>query len=149
MKKFTSVFFLLMCILLFVSCESSSDKEQKAIYNNNDKIINSKDSYNAFETKDNSNEDHIKFTYGTFYGLKTIKTISTNNDNEIDLKLTCKLASGNFKVVLVDGEKNMQTLFEGNDNESKRVKLKKGENKIRIVGNDAKNVDIDLEISET
>lgn len=143
MKKIISI--LLIFSLLFIGCESEMDKYQKEIINDNDKIINSDDSFNLF-VYDNKSEkdDSVEVSFERFYGLKTIKTISLDEDKEINFNYECKVDSGEIKVVIIDEEKNIQVLVEGSESGEKSMKLKRGKNIIRMVGSDAKNGSITI-----
>lgn len=121
---------------IFVSL-SYTDKTKRDIFDNDDKITSQWDSYSylycAGENKDSETDLAFRFT-----GMDTIWKITSENNVDILMKYDSQISHGNFKVVLIDTDGKIINLSEQSMVGEKIVTLKKGENRIKIVGKDAK-----------
>lgn len=75
--------------------------------------------------------------YSSFYGSYTIWIIETKEVSSIKIDYYSKLKKGKFKVVLVTPEKDVESIFEQNQYGNTTLPLKKGRNRIKMVGKDA------------
>lgn len=147
MKKVTLLIMLCAC-LLFTGCNNSFAKRE---YNSNEKIAESEDRYAKESSVFNPIEGGYFLQAHKFDGRETLwsETLDKNKDIEVEIRLG--LSEGSAKIVHVDENGNVATLAECTPPEamtdieiSKTVSLTSGLNKIKIVGKDC--VDLDLEI---
>lgn len=156
MKK---LFYILLCGLMCLSisgCEISIriyDHNYAVKEYDDDEKIAENDFYNRGDTYTNRNDGVFWGDYDEFQGRETIVTLSSDEEKEITLKMSLWTDDGKVKIVHVDPELNVTTLFEYECGDtsgqySKKldtlVKLKTGENLFKIVGYDCKNLSVRL-----
>lgn len=119
---------------------------QNNIYNNDKIIAGSADSYSYLsrqgQVKDNVAELSFQLT-----GVDTIWSFSTTESKNMTLHYDIKIKQGQFKVVLVNANKEVITLLEEEGKDSIDFSLEPGKNVIKIVGKKAL-VELYLKIDE-
>ncbi len=147
-------FVLSICVVFLIStingCRVNDNK--KDIYSNtyNDNKIIAQESENHTHTTyniSNDSDNNIEFQYGGFSGVDTIWILKSKDDDEIIIDYNSKVNSGDFKAVLVNPEKEVETILEGTDQGKKTIKLTKGEYRFKFVGNNA-NGKVKLSITQ-
>ena len=89
-----------------------------------------------------------------FDGRQTLWTKTLEDDEEINIKIKLSLSEGTAKIVHVDGDGHVTTIIECTpddcveDDIVKTVSLKRGLNKIKIIGYGCKNIDLELSSSD-
>ncbi|HHX69936.1 MAG: hypothetical protein WAO56_12725 [Miniphocaeibacter sp.] len=141
MKKKIVLLILLLCFSL-VGC-----KFQEEIYDNNEKIAKNVDSTLYFKNLTNKKNNVYEAEFEKFTGLDTIFTIKSDGDNTIKIKSNINVNNDDFKVVLVNSNKEVITLTEGNFEGEVELPLKSGRNKVKIVSKGSKG-EISLEVEE-
>lgn len=136
-KKIHIFLILIIAFVMLVGCEGKLDTQQKSIYDDNNKIVTSSDSFNETDAKKSISNGKIEETFGDFYGIRTLADITSPGDNEsITINYSSNISKGNFKVVLVTPD-NKVTEIKDINSKGEEIKLSKGTTKIRIVGKDA------------
>ncbi len=151
MNKIKSFLMLVIISALLTGC---SNTFAKAEYNDIDKIVNIEDRY----AKENSNFNPIDNGYSLviekFDGRETLWTETVDENKDIDVEVKLSISSGTVKIVHIDDNGNVVTLVEciqGNSDEInivKTVSLKSGQNRIKIVGYECKNIDLAIVSSD-
>lgn len=121
---------------------------QRSLYSDDEKISNQSDSYsysNRIRNSDSKYKQNIK--YSDFYGDDTVWIISSKEDSNLSLSYDNELSSGEFKAVLIDDNRNVQTLFSGSKSGQDNIKLSKGDYRLKVVGKNAQG-QIHLSINE-
>lgn len=107
------------------------------IYENNDKIKSMADSY-AYRNrvgKSSNKETHLSFELS---GMETLWEIKSENEANIIVDYTSNIKKGKLKLVIIQSDDTVQTIFEGSGEDKAKVSLKKGRNRIKVVGKNAK-----------
>lgn len=129
-----------LCALLLVGmtgCRMSGG--QREMYDNADEIARQGDSYTYKNRScDRKSEDKMLLTYGSFSGTDTIWVIDSQENGEFTVDYDSTVHSGNLKAVLAYPDtKEVDTVFEGTEQNKKTIKLKKGECRMKLVGKEA------------
>lgn len=132
--------FIIFLISFIEGCNMSYNRNTVYgnIYNDNDKISQISENHiytTASTTKDS--DRNLSLKYSGFLGVDAIWSINSKEDGEITLDYDSKVNSGDFKVVLVYPNKDIENILVGADSGSKTIKLSKGEYVLKIVGNNA------------
>lgn len=149
-KKIILISITVMIISLFIGC---SNNTMDKIYDDNNKIANIYDSFSL----DKSVE---KIESGTYKGnLKlsgsmTIWTYDSSEDFDLQVPYTLSVKSGKAKIVLVSPDNTVVNLVENTDKStvegktSLTVPIKKGKNRIRVVGYKKADINLELQIDK-
>lgn len=127
---------LLMLMSIISSCGVSQDK--KNIYNDNDKILQERDSFNyrlLLYIEDSADKINIK--YSGFYGKVSIWNFESEENAEVTFKYNSTVDRGDFKVVLIKSDDEIENILIGNEQGEKNIKLDKGKYTLKIVGRNA------------
>jgi uncharacterized protein YxeA len=107
------------------------------IYDNNNKITSIADSY-AYRNrigKNKNNETNLSFQLS---GMETLWEIKSDHKTSILVDYFSQIEKGKLKLVIIQPDDSVQTIFEGSGEEKVEVLLKKGSNRIKVVGKNAK-----------
>ncbi len=149
MKKIIVAFMLLLGVLL-TGC---SNEFAKSEYDNNKLIAETADRYSKSAAVVNYNDDHLTFTAGSFDGRQRVWSESYDSDRNILISLKFTLESGTAKIVHIDSDNNVEVITEcggGKTNDDiivYNIAMSKGENRIKIVGYECKELNIDMKIN--
>lgn len=138
--KLRNKILLVICILIILDIIASFGFNiwQKNIYNSNNKIVQQGDSYtykNKTGTQNSSYEINLK--YSGFSGDDTIWILNAHKDCEITLNYNSTVNNGDFKIVLINSQKEIENILEGTAQGNQTIKLTKGECRFKIVGRNA------------
>ena len=144
MRKLKMVLLCLLCLLM-TACSNQFAKEE---YDSDEKIAQNADHY-AKEVSVS------KSTNGEFNGRETLwkKTVRQNKDIEIEVDFS--LSKGQAKIVYIDSKDNVTTVIECQPETStdgfvtKTLSLKRGKNRLKIVGYDCEDIDLKMIYTET
>jgi len=167
-SKITLLLITLLTCCLLTGCGSAF---AKAEYDNNKKIATGGDRYSKVSSVFNPIEGGNSFRVSKFNGRETLRTETVDEEREMEVLVRFSLKEGRGKVVFVDGDDNVSVLAEksgedgseaadggkgGEDGSwgamepiSCRLVLKKGFNRIKFVGYDCKDVELELLYPET
>lgn len=139
---------LILCICVALTgCSNSFAKKE---YNAADKIAENEDRYAKESSVFNPIEGGYSLKVKKFDGRETLWSKTMEEDKDIELKLQMSLSAGTAKVVHVDEEGNVTTIIEctadsiTNGYITQTVSLKSGLNRIKIVGEGCKDIELEL-----
>lgn len=146
MKKSILLLLLAVCMLLS-GCGNAYAKDEF----DNDQQIAASDRNSAKKLKTTEQTGGATLKASKFDGWLTVWTYTSDEDMAIAVKVTVGMSAGTAKVVHVDGSGKVTRLFgyeaAGGGDVTKSsaetvVRLKKGENKIKLAGYDCKDVEM-------
>lgn len=149
MKKIVVTLILLLGVLL-TSC---SNEFAKSEYGNNKLIAETMDRYSKSMAVMNYYDDHLTFTAGSFDGRQKLWSESYDSDRNVLISLKLTLESGMAKIVHIDSDNNVKVIAEcdgGKANDEPivyNIAMSKGENRIKIVGYECKELNVDMQIN--
>ncbi|MDO4275649.1 MAG: hypothetical protein Q4D16_18420 [Eubacteriales bacterium] len=123
---------------------------KKNINNDIDKIAETEDRYAEESFVFSPIDGGCSLVVAKFDGRDTLWTKSLEDNKEIEIKIKLSLSEGTIKVVHIDEDGDVITIIEyTGDNStdgyvSKKVSLKKGLNRIKIVGYGCRNINLEL-----
>ena len=141
--------FLLLGLLLFIltGCSNTFAKKE---YFDIDKIAETEDRYAKESSVSNPIDNGYSLKVKKFDGRQTLWTKTLEDNENIDIEIKLSLSEGTAKIVHVDENGYVTTIMECTSDNCvdeyvvKTVSLKKGLNKIKIVGYECKNIDLEL-----
>lgn len=150
LKKLKFVFMLVLC-LGFVGCNNEFAETE---YNDTEKIAASGDRYAKEMSVFNHVNGEYSLTVSKFNGRETLWTKSYKEACEVTLEVSLVLSEGQAKLVHIDEDDNVTTIVEctpeGGMEESVTVSvaMQKGENRLKIVGYDCKELELKMVFDE-
>lgn len=146
MKK--SCILLVTVLCLFMTGCSNNFAENE--YNSAEKIIEVEDHYAKESSVFNPIDGGYSLVVSKFDGRETLweDTLEENQNAEIEISLV--LTEGQAKIVHIDADGNVATLIECTPETStdgyvtKTVSLTRGQNRLKIVGFDCKEIDLKM-----
>ncbi len=149
MKKIIVTLILLLGVLL-TGCSNGFAKSE---YDNNELIAEDTDRYAKSVSVLNVVGNSIKFTVGSFDGRQKLWSESYDSDRNVLISLKLTLESGMAKIVHIDSDNNVEVIAEcdgGKANDEPivyNIAMSKGENRIKIVGYECKELNVDMQIN--
>lgn len=149
MKKMILTLILLLGVLL-TGC---SNEFAKTEYDNNELIVEAADRYAKSVSVLNVVGNSIKFTVGSFDGRQRLWSENYDSDRNVLISLKFTLGSGTAKIVHIDNDNNVEVIAEcdgGKSNDDAvgyNIAMSKGENRIKIVGYECKELNVDMQIN--
>lgn len=147
MKKVGSFLFVVfMCVALAGCSNEFAERE----YNSDNKIAQSDDHYAKQSSVFNPIDGGYSLVVSKFDGRETLLTETFDEDKEIEVQVKLSLSKGIVKIVHVDEEGNVTTILECTPDSSTDeyvtpiVSVKEGRNRIKIVGYDCEDIDMEL-----
>ena len=139
--------------MLITGCSNEFAKNE---YDSVEKIIESGDRYAKESSVFNQIDGGYSLVVSKFDGRQTLWTDTLEESQSVEIELSFALTEGQAKIVHIDAEDNVTTLIECTPETStdgyvtKTVSMTPGENRIKIVGFDCKNIDLKMffEISQ-
>ena len=144
MKKICILFTIVLCLFI-TGC---SNKFAENEYDSVEKIIESEDRYAKESSVFNPIDGGYSLVVSKFDGRQTLWTDTLEESQSVEIELSFALTEGQAKIVHIDAEGNVTTLIECTPETStdgyvtKTVFMTPGENRIKIVGFDCKNIDL-------
>ena len=145
--KIRGVLFLILLCLFITGCSNEFAKEE---YDSVDKIIGSGDRYAKESSVFNQIDGGYSFVVSKFDGRQTLWTDTLEESQIVEIELSFALTKGQAKIVHIDAEDNVTTLIECTPETAtdgyitKTVSMAPGENRIKIIGFDCKNIDLKI-----
>lgn len=134
-------------MLLLTECNNSFAYKE---YNARDKIAETEDRYAEEGFVFSPIHGGYSLVVEKFDGRDTLWTKSFEADKEIEIRIKLSLSKGTVKIVHIDDDGDIITILEYTGHNSidgyvsKTVSLKKGLNRIKIVGYECRNIDLAL-----
>ncbi len=109
------------------------------IYSDDAIIARDGDSWSYFKliVDPSSEESEQAIKYSGFSGVQSLWTVTSPESGYAVVAYSSIVSRGDFKMVLVDPDGYVQTIFEGNADAEKTIPLFPGTNRIKIVGRQA------------
>ncbi|MFX0549194.1 50S ribosomal protein L7ae [Hathewaya histolytica] len=140
----------IMAISLLIGCGSNTmDK----IYNDNSKIASVYDTFGLDESKETIGSGIYKGTF-KLSGSGTIWTYESGSDIDLKVPYALSVKSGKAKIVLISPDNTVINLVENTDKVTRNgttsltIPIKKGNNRIKVVGYDKADIDIELHMEK-
>ncbi len=150
MKRMKFVFLMMLC-LCFVGCNNEFAETE---YENAEKIADSGDRYSKEMSVFNHVNGEYTLTVSKFNGRETLWTKSYKEACEVSLEVSLALSEGRAKLVHIDADDNVTTLVEcapetcSEEAVTVPVAMQKGENRLKIVGYDCKDLELKMVFDE-
>ena len=146
MKKLKTVWICLLCICM-TAC---SNEFARLEYESDEKISRKEDHYSKTGSVSHSTDKEYSLKVSKFNGRQTIWNRRYGKDQQLEADISFRLSEGLAKIVHIDGEGNVTTIIECAPESStdgfvtKTVSLKKGRNRLKIVGYDCKDIQLEM-----
>lgn len=150
MKKCKFLFFVLICLFL-IGCSNEFAKED---YNSDKKIAQKEDRYAKESSVFNPIDGGYSLMVSKFDGYETLWSKNVKEEKTIEIDFSFSLSKGQAKIVHIDEDDNVTTVMECMPEDvtdeivTKIVSLKKGKNRLKIVGYDCEDVDLKMLFEE-
>lgn len=146
MKKARILLIMLVCAVL-TGCGNEFARLE---YNSADKIAQEKDRYAKVSSVFNPIDGGYSLKAAQFDGRETMWSSTIEEEKDIELQIQMSLSEGTAKVVHIDEDGNVTTVLEctsestTNGYITQTISLKSGRNRIKVVGKDCKDLDLEL-----
>lgn len=141
---------MLLIIALFMFMTGCSNKFAENEYDSMEKIIENGDRYAKEDSIFNPIDGGYSLTVSKFDGRQTLWKDTLENSQNVKIEFSFELTKGQAKIVHIDTEGNVTTLIECTPETStdgyvtKTVSMTSGENRLKIVGFDCENIDLEM-----
>lgn len=149
-KRIILISMVSMIISLFIGCGNNS---MDSIYDDNSKIANESDSFGLDKSNETIETESYK-GYVELSGSGTVWRYKSNEDFDLEITYNLSVNSGKAKIVLISPDGTVVTLVENTEKAimegetSITLPIKKGDNRIKIIGYKKADIDIKLHIDE-
>ncbi len=152
MKKIIMLFIVTLCLCLTGCGNGFAEKE----YDSDEKIAKTEDRYAKESSVFNPIDGGYSLTVSKFNGRETLWSERLEEEQKIEIDFSFGISEGKAKIVHIDADGNVTTVLECTPDTStagyvtKEVSLKKGKNRLKIVGYDCVDVKLEMlfEVSE-
>ncbi|WP_026477187.1 hypothetical protein [Alkaliphilus transvaalensis] len=133
----------IMALAIFNFPAPFDNSKQRAIYDDNSKIVEAFDSYSFQRRLGGNTEEETNITFN-FSGMETLWDITASQESTIQILFDAKISKGRFKVVLISPDMEVINILENTQNGAMELKLSEGASRIKIVGDNTRG---DLHLS--
>lgn len=150
MKKRLLVLLLFVCLFMAGCNNQFAEREYDSI----GKIVKQEDHYAKKNSVYNPIVGGCQLTVGEFDGRETLWSVKAEEEQEMEVSVYTSLLEGQAKIVYVDADGTFTTLLENTSEtttemeETKKVLLKRGSNRLKVVGYDCKDLEVKLLFEE-
>ena len=150
MKKHQLLMIMLLCLLM-MGC--SNDFAQRE-YDSDQKIAQTADRYAESNSTLNKDKDGFSFVASEFDGRETLWKDTVKEKQDITMEISFSVSGGKAKVVHINEDGNVTTILECTSETvadgvvTKEVSLSEGKNRLKIVGYDCRDIDLEVSFSE-
>lgn len=150
MKKSLILLVVLLCMFM-TACNNEFAKQD---YNSVEKIAKEEDHYAKESSIFNPIEGGYSLIVSKFDGYQTLWSGRVEEEQEMEIDFSFTLSGGQAKIVHIDDVGNVTTVIECSPESctdeivTKTVFLKSGKNRLRIVGYDCENIDLEMLFEE-
>lgn len=140
-------------IMMISLCLGCGNNTMNKIYNDNSKIANVSDTFGLDESTETIKSGIYKGKL-KLSGCGTIWTYQSSTDFDLKIPYTLSVNSGKAKIVLISPDNTVVNLVENTDEAtikgvtSLTAPIKKGNNRIKVVGYEKSDIDIELHIDK-
>jgi len=149
MRKIIVLFIFCFTVVLLSGCET----DLNAIYDDDTKIAKSADGHLSQMSVYSRNDNEFNMFAQAFTGAKTVWSYTAKNDGDVTFSYSLSVSDGgDAKLVLITPDDEVIILAENADNtesdemQSQTVSLKKGKNRIKVVGYDNPKLNLVLSV---
>lgn len=141
-------------ILLVLGLSGCRTNPMLAVYNDDSKIASDSNSYNLINDEQSIENQNYEGSIEKFEGMDTIWTYDAMEDITLDMAYQVSVHTGKMKLVLIAPDDTLTTIVEVTPKttmkniENTTLELKKGKNRIKVVGGKNTKLDIDISIPE-
>ncbi len=146
MKKSCLLLIMVLCMFT-IGC---SNKFAENEYDSVEKIIESDDRYAKEGSVFNPIDGGYSLSVSKFDGRQTLWTDTLEESQNVEIDFSFVLTKGQAKIVHIDADGNVTTLIECTPETStdgyvtETVSMPSGENRLKIVGFDCENIDLEM-----
>ncbi len=146
MRKFQLLFTAFLCLLM-TGCSNTFAEQE---YDSDEIIAEIEDRYAKEDSVFNPIDGGYSLVVSKFDGRETLWSDTIHEEQNIEIDFSFSLSEGHAKVVHIDAEGNVSTVIEctpettTNGFVTKSVHLSSGQNRLKIVGYDCTDVDLQL-----
>lgn len=139
---------LLTVLCLFIT--GCSNQYAESEYDSIEKIIEAADHYAKESSVFNPIEGGYSLVVSKFDGRETLWKETLEENQSVDIEISFVLTEGQAKIVHIDADGNVATLIECTPETAtegyvtKTVSLTSGQNRLKIVGFDCKDIDLKM-----
>lgn len=147
MNKYRTFLLLGLVVVILTGCSNTFAKKE---YYDADKIAETEDRYAKESSVLNPIDNGYSLEVKKYDGRQTLWTETLEESEDINVEIKLSLSEGTVKLVHVDEGGHVTTIIECTPDNceeksvTKKVSLKKGLNKIKIVGYKCENIDLEL-----
>lgn len=133
--------------------DSLESFDVNSVYSDESKISSENNSYSLNDLKQTVCEQEYTGQI-EFEGMDTIWKFKVESESEVEISYSLSVTKGSAKLILINPDGELETIVESNkivegDNlVSTTLVLKKGENRIKLVGRDNAQIDIRFKVSD-
>lgn len=138
MKKLVLVIIIGSMVCLSGCGEGQLNNEKAKLYNDNEAIVESYDSFNYLFRNSEGKNSEFKMNFKTFSGTDTIMEINSDGKEELTLTYNTKVNRGKLKLVFINPNNEFEIIIEGEGNGDYTTTLESGKYRVKAVGKDAK-----------
>lgn len=150
MKRRKMIWICLLCLLM-TACSNEFARRE---YNSDEKISRPEDHYTKVLSVFTSTNGECSLTVSEFDGRQSLWAETLKKDLTVDLSFSFRLSKGLAKLVHIDDDGNVTTLIECSPDTptdgfvTKTVSFKSGQNRLKIVGYDCKDMELKIRLAE-
>ena len=148
-KRYFIMAFVGIALMAFsiASLVSNTGTRAENVYNDDAWIAAQGDTYTySFQAKSSSGQQMaMKFNMS---GMETLWDVEVSTKSKVTFEYDLTVSSGDFKIVLIGPEKEVQTLVEGTDSGKVTKALEAGTYRLKVVGRKAKGA-LQFEVLES
>ncbi|MFF2017416.1 hypothetical protein [Paenibacillus sp. NPDC058177] len=136
MNKLLKSFSIILLIFIVGGCGIGSNT-QETIFNDNQRLMDSGDSYTFGSKTGKITEDHAEIKFSGFSGVYTVWSIMSDADVTTKINISGNAKNDKFKIIQVNENKELITLWKGEGATELTVSIPKGGSSIKWAGKHA------------
>lgn len=145
MKRTVKLVFIICTVLWIGGCGSFANTQAK-VFNNDDQLLESGDSYTFENTVGEISVNEASFDFDGFSGVYTAWKINSPNNEAITIKIEGSINRGKFKLIQTTEDRQLTTVWNGEKEENITLEIPEGESALKWVGKKAAGkINIQLE----
>jgi len=140
---------VLMLLLVFTATGCTEFEANKAaMYTDEEAIVAEGDSYFTTQYVQSSSSKYVvNCSFGSFSGTRTLWVIRAQEGGTFKVTYDAEITKTDFKLVLIDPDKNLQVIFENSATGEQTFTLSEGKYVIKLVGSYAQG-QLDLSMTD-
>lgn len=124
----------MVLLMLYLGGCDSRTMEQENIFNDDARMMDSGDSYSFGSKLGNVTEKEANIKFSSFSGLYTVWQLNATSDVTTKLSISGNAKRNKFKIIQVNGDSEIYTLWEGEGDKEIVLSIPKGNTAIKWVG---------------